>query len=632
MVRTATRGPTGRTLGPIDDLEHHLPPDWWKTLFNAIYLKTDGDVVENAENTRAEVDLLVDACRLEPNDRVLDLCCGQGRHSLELARRGFREIVGIDRSRYLIRLARSRAQREGLSASFREGDARKLRVAPGSFHCVAVLGNSFGYFDAGEDDLAVLRSALRVMRPLGVLFLDVADGDWLRENFERRSWEWIDQDQFACRERSLSGDGSRLISREVVVHAERGVIADRFYAERLYSRDQIAQLAKQAGFESIGFHEPLETRSERGQDLGMMAHRMVLTARTPRPATRSRGPTLREVTVILGDSTLPDPIKKEGRFGEEDLETIRRLKKALDELDGYRVSYLERHDTLIQRLLEDRPSFVLNLCDEGFENDAFHELHVPALLEMLHIPYSGAAPRCLGLCYNKALVRAIAADLDISVPSESYFDPGDRVARIPSVFPALVKPAFGDSSLGITADAVVHSAEQLVEYVRRLERMLPGCPLLVQEFLEGPEYTVGIIGNPGGQYTVLPPLEVDYSRLDPALPRILGYESKWEPDSPYWTQLRYHRAQLSEEVGRGLADAALLLFERLECRDYARFDFRSDGSGVVKLLEVNPNPGWCWDGKFNLMAGFQGLRYAELLDLIIRTAWERALETKRPGP
>jgi D-alanine-D-alanine ligase len=186
--------------------------------------------------------------------------------------------------------------------------------------------------------------------------------------------------------------------------------------------------------------------------------------------------------------------------------------------------------------------------------------------------------------------------------------------------------------LGITADAVVHSAEQLVEYVRRLEKMLPGCPLLVQEFLEGPEYTIGIIGNPGGQYTILPALEVDYSCLDPALPRILGYESKWEPDSPYWTQLSYHRAQLSEEAGRGLADAALLLFERLECRDYARFDFRSDGSGVVKLLEVNPNPGWCWDGKFNLMAGFQGLRYAELLDLIIRTAWERALEAKRPGP
>ena len=88
-----------RTLGPVSDLERHLPTEWWRTLFNSIYLKTDGDVVENEGNTRHEVDAVVSTAGLDKNDRILDLCCGQGRHLLELARRGYTGLSGIDRSR-----------------------------------------------------------------------------------------------------------------------------------------------------------------------------------------------------------------------------------------------------------------------------------------------------------------------------------------------------------------------------------------------------------------------------------------------------------------------------------------------------------------------------------------------------
>ena len=84
-----------RTLGPVADLERHLPADWWRTLFNATYVKTDGDVVENAANTTADVDLLLAATGLKPSARVLDLCCGQGRHSLELASRGFGQAIAV---------------------------------------------------------------------------------------------------------------------------------------------------------------------------------------------------------------------------------------------------------------------------------------------------------------------------------------------------------------------------------------------------------------------------------------------------------------------------------------------------------------------------------------------------------
>ena len=94
-------------LGPVADLESHLPPEWWRKLFNALYVKTDGDVVENVENTRRDVDFLVGASAIQPHSTILDLCCGQGRHCLELARRGFRNVTGVDRSRYLIQIGRA---------------------------------------------------------------------------------------------------------------------------------------------------------------------------------------------------------------------------------------------------------------------------------------------------------------------------------------------------------------------------------------------------------------------------------------------------------------------------------------------------------------------------------------------
>ena len=364
----------------------------------------------------------------------------------------------------------------------------------------------------------------------------------------------------------------------------------------------------------------------------MVTHRLFLTCRAPHRARLlpRRSALIPDVAVILGDPHLPDPVKRDGRCSEEDFETIERLKGALRELSDYRFRFLDNHASLFTDLRAGRPHFILNFCDEGFNNDAFMELHVPALLETLDIPYSGAGPSCLGLCYNKSLVRGIAQSIDVPVPAETYFNSDDLAATIPSVFPALIKPNFGDSSIGIGRDAVVHSWEEAIACLGRLREQMPLCPILIQEFLTGPEYSIGIVGNPGQGYRVLPPLEVDYSYLDPGLPRLLPYESKWVPDSPYCSQISYREARLDEESRRKIADYSNILFERLGCRDYARFDFRADAEGEIKLLEVNPNPGWCWDGKLNLMAELAGLRYCDLLRLIIEAAQERVV-AHRPG-
>ncbi|MBF8262792.1 MAG: ddlA1 [Parachlamydiales bacterium] len=618
--------PVFRTLGPITDLEKHLPPEWWKSLFNSLYLKTDGDVVENPLNTAREVDLLIQLCGIKPSDELLDLCCGQGRHSLEIAKRGFENVIGIDRSRFLIRLAKKRARQMQLRVNFSEGDARRFKLPESSRDCIFMMGNSFGYFERVEDDLAVLQECKRVLKSDGKMLLDLVDGDWMRKHFEPRSWEWINNNHFVCRERSLSADGKRVVCREVIVHAERGVLADQFYAERLYTFQEIEELLAQVGFIDICSHGNVTPDSPRNQDLGMMAKRLFTTARAPKKIRtavewpRTQAPA--RIAVLLGDPRLPDRVKRGGNFNQEDFETVQRMKDALGKLKKFQFETIDDHRTLFKRLLDNPPDFVFNLCDEGFYNNAFHELHVPALLELLNIPYSGAGPACLGLCYNKSQVRAIADALDIPVPLESYIDPSEQGARLPSIFPALLKPNCGDSSLGITQQAVVYNAEELMAQIDRLRILVPGIPILVQEFLQGPEYTVGLIGNPN-RFEVLPILEVDYSSLPEDLPKILSYESKWEPSSLYWSDLRYKRANLDEEARRSLIDYSEILFERLECRDFARFDFRADSQGTIKLLEANPNPGWCWDGKMNLMAGMRELDYSEFIGLVLNAAFER---------
>ncbi len=306
------------SIGPVEDLESYVKADWWRHIFNANYLRTDGDVVDDPEITALEIDAFLSMLEASPDDRILDLCCGQGRHVLELARRGFTRLTGVDRSHYLIARARRVFRQQGLSAVLREGDARKLRFRGDSFDIVYVAGNSFGYFETIDDDIAVLREIRRLLRPGGQLLIDFTDGDFLRSNFEPRSWEWIDKHYFVCRERSLSKSRDRLISREVITHTSKGVIADQFYAERLYNESELRELLASAGFAPEKVSR-LSTLSKRNQDLGMMAQRIVLTARsdkTERAAIAERK-AVRNVVVALGDHRRQDsvnPAVRPGRF------------------------------------------------------------------------------------------------------------------------------------------------------------------------------------------------------------------------------------------------------------------------------------------------------------------------------
>jgi len=611
-------------LGPVLNLEEHVNPDWWKTIFNSIYLMTDSDVIEDRNITGQEVDLFSEILKLSPEDSILDLCCGQGRHSLELARRGFKYIEGIDRSHYLIQKAKGRAKKEGLDVKFKEGDARKLPYPPDNFDVVMILGNSFGYFETLQDDLRVLKGVFRVLKPWGKLLIDVADGEYLRENFQPRSWEWTGKKYFVCRERSLSLDKQHLISRELVTHVERGIIADQFYSVRLYTREKVAELLKTAGFGDVVFHGELSPDSQRNQDLGMMERRIITTALVRKEWTPiKKKEMVNNVAVILGDPTKPDPLKPLCIFDDDDFYTINQLQDALRNLEGYQFIYLNNHDTLISDLEKLKIDFVFNLCDEGYNNDAGKELHIPSLLEMLGIPYTGSGPQSLVYCYDKSLVRGIAKEMQIPVPEAFFIKPEDSIFGLPFGFPVIVKPNFGDSSFGITQRSVANNIEELINAISEIRQKFGyDKPIIVEEFLTGKDLSVGIIGNSPESYKVLPIIEEDYSALPPELPRICGYEAKWLPDSPYWN-IKSIPAQLPEHTEKFIVEHCLKLFERLECRDYCRFDWRLDSEGNPRLLEVNPNPGWCWDGHLAKMAKTAGMSYAEMIEEILKAAEQR---------
>jgi D-alanine-D-alanine ligase len=582
------------SIGPVEDLESYVKADWWRDIFNANYLRTDGDVVEDPDITEAEIDAFLELVDVGRDACILDLCCGQGRHLLELARRGFTNLYGVDRSHYLISRAKRVARQRGLVATFREGDARKLRLRENTFDLVYLAGNSFGYFESAEDDIAVLAELRRLLKPAGQLLIDFTDGDFLRDNFEARSWEWIDKDYFVCRERTLSKDNTRLVSREVITHTKKGVVADQFYAERLYNADQLGALLAENGFDVLEAR-PMSTVSKRNQDLGMMAQRIILTARSDKSVgvAGEEHKRVRQVTVVMGDHRRADSVKPNKTFDNDDFHTIDELKKALAQLAGFEFSYVDNHDEFIDTLRNDagRIDFVFNICDEGFDNDPTKELHVPALLEMLGIRYSGGNPQCLAYCYDKSLIRGVAMEMDI---------------------------------VGITVDSVCHDVRQLEQAIAKV-REATGFdrPVLVEQFLTGKDISVGIIGNPPDSYTVLPVIEEDYSQLPEGLPRICGYEAKWDTESEYFRKVKSIPADLPQPTIDFLNASCIRLFQRVGCQDYARFDWRLDGNNTPRLLEVNPNPGWCWDGHLAKMAKLAGLSYPDMLREILSACDER---------
>jgi D-alanine-D-alanine ligase len=250
-------------------------PDWWKTLFDDIYLITDARSVDDERLTRREVDLIYTLLDLRPEDKILDLCGGQGRHSLELCRRGFPNCTVLDFSPTLIKIGADIAKRMSYDIEFLQGDARRSGLPTGSFNHVLILGNSLGYAGDIGADLEMIAEAHRLLAGDGRLLIDVTDGSAVKKHFRPNAWHEIGEDIVVCRQRELMPQ--IICAREMVIHKRRGLVRDRTYGMRLYDSASLRALVSDAGFGRIHLHEDFSPYDGDG-DVGFMDHRMILTA------------------------------------------------------------------------------------------------------------------------------------------------------------------------------------------------------------------------------------------------------------------------------------------------------------------------------------------------------------------
>mgnify|MGYP003563316033 CR=1 FL=1 len=255
-----------------------VDPDWWKTLFDEVYLVTDARSVGDDHITRQEIDIFTALIPLQTRDRILDLCGGHGRHALELCRRGFRDCTVLDYSRPLIDIGERNAAAWSDSVRFVQGDARDTTLTAGAFDHVLILGNSLGYIPEPHADLTILQESWRLLRPGGWLLLDVTDGEAVRAKIAPRAWHEIGDDVVVCRQREIQND--RVCAREMVLHKSRGMIRDKTYCIRLYDADNLAALAARAGFGDVQVHAGASALSP-SLDVGCMNHRLVVVARKP---------------------------------------------------------------------------------------------------------------------------------------------------------------------------------------------------------------------------------------------------------------------------------------------------------------------------------------------------------------
>lgn len=270
-------------------------------------------------------------------------------------------------------------------------------------------------------------------------------------------------------------------------------------------------------------------------------------------------------------------------------------------------------------LLREIPyDLAVNLC-EGFWGHSNREMHVAALLDLLNLSYTGSTPYCLGLSQDKARSKDLFIAHHLPTPQYILVRVGANLPNIKGLkFPLIVKPRFEDASLGISGDSIVRSHRALLQRVHYVHQTY-GQDALVEEFIEGREFNVAIIGNNPAQ--VLPISEI---RFDPSLSdAIVSYKGKWLEDSSEFTgTCPVCPATLSFRQEFLIKDVALRAYKLLECRDYARIDIRFR-EGVPYILEVNANPDIAPDAGLARSAAVSGLPYPQLIARMLALAQGR---------
>ena len=289
--------------------------------------------------------------------------------------------------------------------------------------------------------------------------------------------------------------------------------------------------------------------------------------------------------------------------------------------NGYEPFFHElRDEAALLELARTRADLVFNMV-EAFAGDDAKEAHVAAFLELLDLRYTGAGPQGLFLAQDKAVAKEIFDFHRIRTPrfAVSYRGKLDHVDDLE--FPLIVKPASEDGSVGIDAGAVVQTLRELMERVALLQEKFD-CPALIEEYIEGREIYVGVLGN--DKPNALPIVELDLSKLPEGMPHIAGKEVKWEKGTEAYDVTKSAGARgLDEAIVKGLQETAVQVYGALNLRDYGRVDMRLTRDGRIYVIEANPNPWLAPEAELAIAAALAGRSYVELIGQIVELALAR---------
>lgn len=313
-------------------------------------------------------------------------------------------------------------------------------------------------------------------------------------------------------------------------------------------------------------------------------------------------------------SALPDA---EAEFDDPD--TILAIQTALA-ASGCTVELIEASQDLPNRLAQSRPDIVFNVA-EGMAGRG-RESHVPAILNFLQIPFTGSDETAMCLAMDKALAKTLALSVGVATPGYQVVSAGgvggdgNSAVTAGMSFPLIVKPNAEGSSKGITSASIVHD-EASLRRVLAEKTQAYGQDMLVEEYIDGREFTVGILGS-GENLHVFPPMEIIFTQ--PAQP-IYSYEVKRD----FRRYVRYAcPPDISTAQQAAIEHAAKAVYLALGCRDFARADFRLSSDGKPYFIELNPLPGLAPGySDLPMLAEFCGVAYGDLVRSVLYCALAR---------
>jgi D-alanine-D-alanine ligase len=289
-----------------------------------------------------------------------------------------------------------------------------------------------------------------------------------------------------------------------------------------------------------------------------------------------------------------------------------------------RVVTVDEVRALVGAIEREQPDFVFNLA-ESFAGRSALESNVAALLNLLGMRYTGSSPAGLMLAGDKALAKKILAFHGIRTPqfAATWRGAVDWAGEIE--FPLIVKPPQEDASIGITRTSVVRDLKELLDTMAALQSEYQS-QVLVEEFIEGREFYVGVIGNANPE--ALPLMELDFSKFPADRPRIASWAAKWGDEGDArgeeWDAAdTLFPDDVPEELVSRISMAATQAFQALRLRDYARVDVRVNDSGEVFVLEVNPNCYLERESEFARAAARAGLDHPSVIKRILELAQAR---------